>query len=269
MKSPCNITVNGSGFTPATVVRVNFVGRPTTYVNQNQVIGTVFPRDLTPAGFVPITVQNPNSVDSNAFQLAVLYPVPTISKISPTSITAPVAINAPPVQVTITGTDFAQNPNNLLDFATVLVNGTPVQTQYVSSTQIIGFIPASIAANPGNLQITVQNPTPNLAPSNAAALSVVNPVPVITSLDAGGVAFNPNTAPNTFINQAIAITGTNFAPGAIAWFNPPCDTLGVRRALTTVRNSSTQVVATIPIRCAGTYTIQVQNPQPGGGLSTP
>src|SRR5207244_1314791 len=54
-----NLTVNGSGFTPATRVRVNFFDRPTTYVNQNQVIGTVLPSDLTIPGFVPITVQNP------------------------------------------------------------------------------------------------------------------------------------------------------------------------------------------------------------------
>src|SRR5262249_13820486 len=162
---------------------------------------------------------------------------------------------------------FSQNPNNLLDFATVLVNGSPVPTQYVSSTQVIGVVPASIAATPGILQIAVQNPQPNLAPSNAAALSVVNPVPVITAIEPGNVAFNPNTAPNTFFNQPVVISGDNFAAGAVAWVNLPCDQLGYRRALSTVRNSSTQIVATIPISCAGTYGLEVQNPQPGGGLS--
>src|SRR5262249_16187332 len=49
----------------------------------------------------------------------------------------------------------------------------------------------------------------------------------------------------------------------------PCDSLGYRKALTTVRNSSTQIVATIPIRCAGTYLLEIENPQPGGGLSAP
>jgi len=264
-----NITVNGSGFTPATQVRVNFVGRATTYVNQNQVTSTVFPSDLTIAGNVPITVQNPNSVDSAPYQLPLLYPIPIISNISPTSLIAPVALNAPPVLVTINGTNFAQNPNNLLDFATVLVNGTPVPTQYVSSTQVVGVIAASIAATPGLLQIAVTNPLPNLAPSNAATLSVINPVPVITGLDAGNVSFNPNTAPNTFFNQAVVVSGNNFAPGSTVWFNPPCDSLGYRKALSTVRNSSTQIVATIPIQCAGNFGVEVQNPQPGGGLSVP
>ena len=51
--SAFQVTVNGSGFTPATRVRVNFFDRPTTFVNQNQVIGTVQPSDLTIPGFVP------------------------------------------------------------------------------------------------------------------------------------------------------------------------------------------------------------------------
>ena len=267
--TPFTVTVNGSGFTPATQVRVNFQGRQTTYINQNQVIGTVLPSDVTLAGFVPITVQNPNSVDSTPFQLPVLYPIPTLTAISPSSLTAQIALNAQPVQITISGSNFGQNPNNLLDTATVLVNGTPVVTQYVSATQLTALIPASLLSAPGVLQVTVTNPQPNLAPSNAAVLSVTNPVPAITSVDAGQIAWNPNSPPNSFFNQAVVVTGTNFSPNAIAWVNPPCDNLGYRKALSTVRNSSTQIVATISIRCAGTYQIEIENPQPIGGLSAP
>jgi hypothetical protein len=39
--------------------------------------------------------------------------------------------------------------------------------------------------------------------------------------------------------------------------------------LSTTRNSSTQIVATILVNCAGDYSIAVANPQPGGGLSAP
>jgi Family of unknown function (DUF5719) len=263
------VTVNGSGFTPATVVRVNFVNRPTTYVNQNQVIGTVFPSDLTIPQFVPLTVQNPNTIDSTPFQLAVLFPIPVITKMSPTSITATVDLTAQPLPVTITGTDFGQSPTNPLDFAQVYVNGSRVDTNYNSSTQVTALIPPQLVAVPGVLQVAVVNPQPNLAPSNAMPLFVNNPVPVITSVDAGNVAWNPNSPPFDFFNQPVVITGTGFSPEAAAWFNLPCDNLGLRKALSTVRNSSTQVVATIPIRCAGKYTVAVANPQPGGGLSAP
>jgi hypothetical protein len=269
MTTPFAVTVNGSGFSPATQVRVNFQARPTTYVNQNQVIGMVLPGDVTVPGFVPITVQNPTSVDSTAFQLPVLYAIPSLTQISPSSLTAQVALNAQPLQITVTGANFGQNPTNLLDTAMVRVNGTPVVTQYVSSTQLNALIPASFLAAPGVLQISVSNPQPNLAPSNVAALFVVNPVPVISSLDAGNLTWNPNTPPNATFNQPVVITGANFSSNAVAWVNLPCDTLGFRKALSTVRNNSTQIIATIPIRCAGTYSIEVENPQPGGGLSAP
>jgi len=267
--NPFQVTVNGSGFTPATVVRVNFVNRPTTYVNQNQVIGTVLPSDLNIPGFVPITVQNPNTVDSTAFNLAVLYPIPVISQMSPTAVTAPVELTAQPLSVTIRGTDFSQSPTNPLDFAQVTVNGSIVPTIYVSSTQLTALIPPNMVAVPGVLQVAVVNPQPNLAPSNSVPLFVNNPIATISSVNAGGITWNPNSPPLDFFNATVVISGSNFSPGAIAWYTPPCDNLGIRRALTTQRNSSTQIVATILVSCAGNYSISVANPQPGGGLSAP
>src|SRR5262249_46006517 len=240
--SPFTIIVNGTGFTPATLVRVNFQTRPTTFVNENQVVGTVLPSDTTQPGFVPITVQNPNSIDSAAFPLPVLYPVPVVSQISPSSLTAQVALNAQPIQITVSGSNFGQNPTNLLDTATVLVNGSAVVTQYVSSTQLKAIIPVSFLATPGLLQITVTNPQPNLTASNAAGLFVANPVPVITSVDGGNVTWNPNSPANATFNQPVVITGTNFSPSAIAWVSLPCDSFRYRKALTTVRTTSTPIV---------------------------
>jgi len=150
-----------------------------------------------------------------------------------------------------------------------------------SSTQIIATIAIRCA---GTYSLEVENPQPGGGLSAPAALNVpsattlttltalvtvTDPAPVITSIDGGNVTWNPNSPPNAAFNQPVVINGTNFAPNAVAWVNPPCDSLGLRKALSTVRNSSTQVIATIPIRCAGTYSLQVENPQPGGGLSAP
>lgn len=267
--SSFQVTVNGSGFTPATRVRVNFIDRPTTFVNQNQVLGTVLPADLTIPGFVPITVQNPNTVDSTPFQMPLLYPIPALAQISPNQLTAQLELNAQPILVTLSGTDFSQSPTNPLDTAVVQVNGTAIPTQYISTTQLTALIPPNLTAVPGVLQIAVANPTPNLASSNAQPLFVNNPVATITSVNGGGVSWNPNSPPNDFFIQSIVITGQNFSPNAVAWVNLPCDKLGLRQALSTVRNSAEQVIANIPIRCAGTYSLAVANPQPGGGLSAP
>src|SRR5262249_27801006 len=185
--SPFTITVNGSGFSPATQVRVNFQGRSTTYVNQNQVIGTVLPSDVVTPGFIPITVQNPNSVDSSPFQLPVLYPIPVLTSVTPGSLAAQVALNAQPVPITVTRTNFGQNPNHLLARAPLLVNGTPVVPQSVSGPNLPALIPPNLVATPGTLQITVTNPQPNLAPSNAVTVFVTNPIPAISSIDGGNV----------------------------------------------------------------------------------
>src|SRR5215467_1868007 len=244
VSAPFNVTVNGSGFTPATVVRVNFVNRPTTYVNQNQVMGTVLPSDLTiPGQPVPITVQNPNTVDSAPFNLAVYYPIPVIKQMTPSSIAAQVELTAQPLTVTITGTDFSQSPTNPLDFAQVQVNGIQVPTIYTSTTQVSALIPPNLVAVSGILNVAVVNPNPSLAPSNAVPLFVNNPIAVITAVDAGHISWNPNSPPLDFFNATVVITGNNFAPGAVAWYTPPCDKLGIRRALSTTRNSSTQMVA--------------------------
>jgi hypothetical protein len=268
--APFTVTVNGSGFTPATVVRVNFVNRPTTYVNQNQVMGTVLPSDLTiPGQPVPITVQNPNTVDSTPFNLSVFYPIPVITQMTPSSITAQLLLTAQPLPITLTGTDFSQSPTNPLLFAQVYVNGSPVPTIYTSTTQVQALIPPNFVAVPGVLQVAVVNPAPSIAPSNAVPLFVNNPIATITSADAGHITWNPNSPPLDFFNATVVITGNNFSPDAVVWYTPPCDNLGIRRALSTMRNSSTQIVGTILVSCSGNYSVAVANPQPGGGLSAP
>jgi hypothetical protein len=96
-----------------------------------------------------------------------------------------------------------------------------------------------------------------------------NPIATISLVDAGHISWNPDSSPLDSFNAQVVITGDNFSPGAVAWYTPPCDNLGIRRALSTTRNSSTQIAATILVSCAGTYSIAVANPQPGGGLSVP
>jgi hypothetical protein len=188
---------------------------------------------------------------------------------SPSSVTAQLDLTAQPLSITISGTDFSQSPTNPLQFAQVLVNGNKVPTIYTSTTQITALIPPNFVAVPGILQVAVVNPDPSLAPSNAVPLFVNNPIATISSVDAGHITWNPNSPPLDFFNATVVITGNNFSPDAVAWYTPPCDNLGIRRALTTTRNSSTQIVATILVSCAGNYSIAVANPQPGGGLSAP
>ena len=264
--APFMFTVIGSGFTPASQVRVNGAGRPTTFVSATELQATILPSDVTTAGFVSITVQNPLSVASAPFQLPVLYPVPRLTSISPSVMVAPVAIDAQPLHLTVNGDGFFQDPNNSTVFAIVSVDGTPVLTEFVSTTQLTATVPASLVVHAGVRGVSVSNPAPTLASSDMLPLFVSNPAPVIASINAGPITYN-NANPGETIFLPLIINGADFSPDSVAWVNPPCDTNGFRKAQITTRISSTQIVATIPIRCTGAYGIQVRTPQPGGGVS--
>jgi hypothetical protein len=264
--SPFTITVTGSGFTPATQVQVDRVGRATTFVSQTEVRATILPSDVATPRLVPITVRNPGAVSSTAFLLAVLYPVPRVTEIAPSVLTAQVALDAQAVRIAVHGAGFVQDSTDASITSLILVDSIPVDTEFVSSTQLVGIVPANLLATAGVKQVAVRNPAPALGTSDAIPLFVSNPVPVITSVRAGPVTYQPSQ-PGETLWLNVVINGTEFSADSVAWVSLPCDTLGFRRAQTTQRTSSTQVIATIPIRCAGTYSLQIRTPQPGGGSS--
>ncbi len=108
--APFTITVMGNGFNPASQVKINLVGRPTIYVSQYEVQALIQPSDVNIVpGPIPVVVQNPLGVESAPYQLQILYPQPTITSISPNTITAEVALQAQPLTLTVTGTNFSVN----------------------------------------------------------------------------------------------------------------------------------------------------------------
>jgi len=276
--SPFTITVNGTGFTPATQVQVTEVqvgsipvipvSRSTTYVTSTQVLATILPVDVATPGVVGISALNPSAVASAPFQMQVLYARPVVTQISPSVLTALVALDAAPVTITVSGSGFVQNTVDPTIISVIQVNGVPITTQYISTTQLIGLVPPTMLAAAGINQVSVINPTPTLGPSDSLALFVSNPMPVLTSINAGPLTYIPQTnVQTTTVLVPVILNGMNFSASSIAWVNPPCDTNGFRRAQTTTRVSATQIIATIALNCAGTYQIQVQSPQPGGGTS--
>jgi hypothetical protein len=259
------ITLTGTGFTPATQVVVGGAGRTTTFVSQTQLKATVLPSDVAAAGTVLITVRNPGSVASAGFALAVLYPAPTLTSITPSAIGALLDVDAQPLRVTINGSGFVQDALNASVTSIAVVDGVDVVTEFVSTTQIVATVPATLLASAGTRHVAARNPAPTLGTSNEITLLVSNPAPVLTSLDAGQISYTSQTGETLWVG--VVLNGSGFSPDSTAWVNPPCDTLGFRRAQTTRRVNASQAVATIALRCAGNYEIQIRSPQPGGGTS--
>jgi hypothetical protein len=193
------------------------------------------------------------------------YPAPTITSLSPTSITA----GSPQSYLKVNGKNLIQqsqvgyalqpntSPNLLATF------------QYVGTNQIIVTLPATLLQNPNTLYISVTTPQPGggtFPSTNQAAPSfTVFTISPATSGVPQVTAINPTAVlVGTSNGLTLHLTGANFVTQSEAFVN------GANRSATfnsstslTVQLSSTDVVN------PGTLQITVVNPSPGGGSSTP
>ena len=240
------LTVNGTNFVSGSVVRWNGSNRATTYVNDTQLSASIPAADIATAGSASVTVFNPapGGGTSNAATFSINHPAPTITSLNPASAIAGGSAFA----LTVNGTNFVSG-------SVVRWNGSDRVTTYVNDTQLSASIPAADIATAGSASVTVFNPAPGGGTSNAATFSINHPAPTITSLNpasaiAGGSAF------------ALTVNGTNFVSGSVVRWN------GSDRVTTYVND--TQLSASIPaadIATAGSASVTVFNPAPGGGTS--
>ncbi|HXN73218.1 MAG TPA: FG-GAP-like repeat-containing protein [Candidatus Acidoferrales bacterium] len=248
------ITVNGSNFVSGAAVNFGGSERTTTFVSATKVTAAILASDVTAAGTPTVTVTNPTpgGGTSNALTLTINAagnnPVPTLTTLQPASGTAGGAA----FTLTVNGSGFVHG-------AVVNFNGNARTTTFVSATQVIASILATDVAAAGTPAVTVTNPTPGGGTSNALTFTINaaanNPVPTLTGLQpvsatAGGAAFT------------LTLTGTNFINTSAVKWN------GV--ALTTTFGSATQLTAAVPVSdvaAAGTASVTVFNPTPGGGTS--
>jgi hypothetical protein len=242
------LTVNGTGFVSTSTVNFNGSARTTTFVSATQLTASIPASDIASAGSFNITVTTPSPGGGTSlpviFVVASPNPVPTITSISPSSATA----GGGSFTLTVNGTNFISS-------STINFNGSAHATTYVSATQLTATIGAAEIATAGTYGVTVTNPAPGGGTSSAVTFTVNNPVPAVTTLlpssaTAGGASFT------------LTVNGTGFVSGSTVSFN------GVVRTTTFV--SATQLTAFIlasDIATAGSYSVTVTNPSPGGGTS--
>jgi hypothetical protein len=176
-------------------------------------------------------------------------PTPSIGSISPDSITA----GSADFTLFVSGTGLEANTVGFLD-------GTSRPSKFNKTTGQVemSITAADVAVPDASVQVTVANPSPGGA-SNALTL-VVNPVangaPTITG-------FNPPSATaGTMGPFTVSVAGTGFVQTSVVnWDGSPRATTFVSASQLTV-NFTTQDLAT-----AGSGSISVSNPAPGGGVS--
>jgi hypothetical protein len=238
------LTVNGTGFVSTSVVKFNGTAQTTTFVSATQLTAAITAADIATAGTASVTVTNPAPGGGTSGNLSFTInaaSAPTLTSLAPTSATA----GGTAFALTLTGTGFVTG-------VTVNFGTNPAITpSSVTSTQIVATIPAVDIATASTVNVTVTNPAGG-GTSNAQTFTINNPAPTVTSLSptsatAGGAAFS------------LTVNGTGFLSTSVVKFNGA--------AKTTTFVSAMQLTAAITaadIATAGTATVTVTNPAPGG-----
>ena len=241
------VTVAGSGFPSDSVIVLNGVAEPTTYVSSTQLQATVPAAQLQTGQILALAVRA-SGVTANASTgtaLQVDNPIPTITTLAP----AATLIGSGSTTVTITGTNFVSG-------VVATVNGNPRTTTYVSDTQLTVTLPATDLTAAGTLLINVSNPQPGGGASGTAPFTVTNPTPTVA-----GVA--PSTVQVGAAATTVTMTGTGFVGGTTVLVN------GASRATNYVSGTSVSFALTAAdIGTAGALSVTAVNPGPGGGVSS-
>jgi IPT/TIG domain len=225
------VILGGTGFAANSSATAGGTSLATAYVSATTLSVTI-PPSLLKAGTLPITVANPapGGGTSYALNLAVGNPIPIVTSVSPSSLTA-TQTNA---VLTVTGNNFAPN-------AVIAVGGANLPTTFVSSTQLTAPLAPPLPL--GKPAVTVTNPAPGGGSSSAVTIQISAVLPTIAGVTPASVT----------AGQTITVTGTNFGPGTLVLFNGT--------PIPTTAMSATQVSAAIPAAAAvGPASVVVENP---------
>jgi hypothetical protein len=96
--------------------------------------------------------------------------------------------------ITVVGSEFTNQ-------STVLFNGQPLVTSFVSAGQLKATIPAALLAAEGTVNITVSDPQNGL--SNAQAFSITENVPTVSASVSHGRSLQNVTLSGTVVDQAL------------------------------------------------------------------
>lgn len=248
------MTINGSGFLQSSTVTYNGVAHPATFVSSGQLTIQLSASDEATAGTYALVVTNPppGGGASVSVTFNVDNPAPTVSSISPTVIAA----GAPDTVITINGDGFVST-------STVGLNGLPLTTTVVSSTQLTVTLPAASLASAATDQITVATPGPGGGTSASASLAVtaVASLVILATPQNGGPTDGPwqvvvaaaGASGNSIANLPITLTSTDgtldLAQGQtdssgtfLATISPPGTNTGQAVAVTAATGAQTAVV---------------------------
>lgn len=144
-----SITVNGSGFSPSSVVRWNGSDRSTGFVSATQLTASLTAGDTAATGTAKVTVYNPppGGGTSQIFNVSIgSNPTPAIQSLTPTTL----AVGTAPQAVQVRGNGF--NSTSVIRW-----NGQDRPTSLVDSSTVSVLLTAADLATPGVAEVRVFN----------------------------------------------------------------------------------------------------------------
>ena len=242
------LTVNGTGFARASMVRWNGADRPTTYVSATQLRAAIGAADVAAVGAAAVSVFSPapGGGTSDAASFAV-DPPPSLA------VSATTASGNTPVTATIYD-GLGGSTDWLALAATSAANTSYLQWTYVGAGVTTRTWTVNMPSTAGTYEFRLFKSGYTRA-ATSAAITVLPPAPLATSL-------SPAAAPVGGAAFTLTVNGSNFLASSVVRWN------GADRATTYV--SATQVRAAIPtsdLATAGTASVTAFNPAPGGGTS--
>ncbi len=274
--SPWTLTLTGRFFTAQS--QVSYRNALQSLANTTYIPGTNAPiatdtlrvrLAAVPVGDTtfPVAVYNPPTGGvgggvSDTLRLAVGLPAPVITTISPASSAVSLGVQGRAVLLTVNGTGFDNDAKIFLKHASA--PSVELPTTFVSTTRLTALLPDSLQRTQGVRSVQVRN-TPVLM-SNLVNLTLVNPAPVLTSIDPTSIIAGRDTT--------LLLTGDRFAPEAVVRliFGNTTTVLTPTR-----RDSVIGLLVRLPdslTRTMGAYSLRVVNPplvvdttSTGGGQS--
>lgn len=241
------LQVDGSGFTPQSVVQWNGSARQTNYVSSTQLDAQISASDIALPGNYAVTVSNQTAGSPLSNSVNFNVAGPSINGLNPSA----AAADSPGFTLTVNGSNFT--PSSVVEW-----QGSPLATTYSSPNVLTAVVTTADLATPGSVPVTVAVSAGSQAVSSPqsflvqplAALAIDSISP--TTVYAGGPAFY------------LTVLGQGFtASSAVQWNGS---------ARTTTYVSTSELLAQIQasdIAAAGTVSVTVQNPAGQGGTSSP
>ena len=182
------------------------------------------------------------------------FPKPSLKSMSPTTKQA----GDTAFTLTVMGKSFS--PGGAVEW-----NGTPLVTNFLSTSEATTQVPAALIATPGTATVTVFTPSPGGGTSATSLTFTITPapsnVPTITSI-------SPTTVLAGSASATLLIAGTQFAPQSVVSVN------NTNRSTNFINSTSLEInLTTADLATAGTLSIAVTNPAapppapPNGGTS--